>query len=864
MQSVPEPPVNGVEPPVPPEVEAEPAPVTATVTARVDAPAASDAAMADKMAADEIQRQDDAQDWDPSKVQSGVTRSPYVPTRPPAGGMLVQPRPHREEPPPVIDSPRTQAKLNSLEDLYRAFPQIGDGMTFLRVERKAPKVWGGAVVAGILKDLHEQISVQDFHGQFGGHDYMVSVMGPDVARSDDDLTQPKMREMARLRLQFPGPPAFGTAPLSMNEDDYMLRGQQQGFPRAVPFIDPQVEMKRMELEEAQRVRQSNEVKELAGKYGQLVADASRAPEGVIKSLETAQDRSFTEMKQAHESVLANLRESNTNALRANTELEKQVHALQNEMVAVKTKAAEDVRNGETKVVGELKERYAKDFIEIKERHATEMSELKDRYNRELTEAKDRLNVEVRRVTDECRTKLDEQQRQFIKEGAEARERSQEQVNQARSDARERAEQLKSDFARAETNLREDYKTRMTELQHSTDREIKSVKDERDRTIQSIQSTAAGEAKWTEKTAEQRIKILESEATRLESKAENLERENRDLRAKMNKPIPEAIAEAQALAGMTGMIRAEDAPATSEEGEFDIKKSAVKLVGSLIEKGPEIAEKFQQMRAQNAQQRQVVQAQAQAQAQQNGQPGARQLAPTQMTRQPPQASPPQQRRVAPPPGMASAPPPAWQAAPIGPPMPSSIPGAPPPYQGAPPPGATGPMLRPAVVYGPTPEGPASAPAVGQQPAVAAAASPVQPPPAPVQPAAAHEPEMPTQWMGGPPAAAAQAAPAQPAATGPLDNIDPALIEQGMGRFVNELDNAIRDKVLSPLAFANLFIAEVGAPVAAQLMQSIPPEQIIQVVASLPEGDRSQIVTREGQKYVRAVWLACATQLGLVAA
>jgi hypothetical protein len=254
-------------------------------------------------------------------------------------------------------------------------------------------------------------------------------------------------------------------------------------------------------------------------------------------------------------------------------------------------------------------------------------------------------------------------------------------------------------------------------------------------------------------------------------------------------------------------------------------------------------------------------QAQAQAQANGQPGARQLAPTQMTRQPPQASPPQQRRVAPPPGMASAPPPAWQAAPLGPPMPSSIPGAPPPYQGAPPPGATGPMLRPAVVYGPTPEGPASTPAIGQQPAVYASASPVQPPPPPVQPGAAHEPEVPTQWMGGAPAAAA---PTQPVAAGPLDNIDPALIEQGMGRFVNELDSAIRDKVLSPLAFANLFIAEVGAPVAAQLMQSIPPEQIISVVASLPEGDRSQIVTREGQKYVRAVWLACATQLGLVAA
>jgi hypothetical protein len=144
--------------------------------------------------------------------------------------MLVHPRPPaREEAPPVIDSPRTPTKLNSLEDLYRAFPQIGDGMTFLRVERKAPKVWGGAVVAGILKDLHEQISVQDFHGQFGGHDYIVSVMGPDVARSDDDLTQPKMRKMARLRL--PWDRRLGTAPL-MNEDDYSFEDNSRSVPRA--------------------------------------------------------------------------------------------------------------------------------------------------------------------------------------------------------------------------------------------------------------------------------------------------------------------------------------------------------------------------------------------------------------------------------------------------------------------------------------------------------------------------------------------------------------------------------------------------------------------------------------------------------
>jgi hypothetical protein len=824
---------------------------------------------ADRAFAEEVQRIDHGQHWDPSTAQSGVERSPYQPPVPPAGLRMTQPRPppvQREELPPIIETPRAlpSSKLNSLEDLYRAFPQIGsDGLTFLRVERRAPKTWGGAVVSGILKDMHEQISVNDFKEKFGGHDYIVMVMGPEMARSDDDLTQPKIRELARLRLQFPGPPAYGTTPINPDEDDPMLRGAQVqgGYPRGLPMgTSPEVEIRRMELEAEERQRQSAEVKNLSEKYGTLVTEAGKAPEQVLRAIDSVQERSFTEMKASHEAVATHLREANTKLLENREQLERTIRELQTEMVAVKTKAAEDVRNGETKLVTDLKERYAGEFVETNKRHTAEITDLKERHNRDLNELRERLATEVKRVADESRTKLDDMQRQHLREQTDERARNLELMNQVRTDSRERIEQMKSDFARAETNLREDYKTRMTELQHNTDREIKSVKDERDRTIESIRSTSAGEAKWTEKTADQRIKILEAECARHETKNESLERENQALRDKQNVPLEQQIERAQHLAGMTGMIRAEDAPAAAgEEADLDWKKMGMKLVGGLLEKSPEILQKVGEIRQQNA----AVAAQQRQAVPQNGRPAAPQL-PTQMTRQPMQ--PQQQRRVAPPPGMSGAPTPAWNAA-AGP-TPGGMHGAPPPYMGPPPSGASGPvpgpMQRPAVVYAPTPQGPQVAPAQGAQGPAVTQGSPLQPPPPPQQPGAtapAPEPEMPTQWMAGP---TAPAPAAQPAATGGIDLGNPQQIEQAVVRFVGELDGAIRDQVLSPVAFANLFIGEVGPEMASRLLQMIPPDQVIATVAGLPDGDRSQIVTREGQKYVRAVWAAAGEALGLVAA
>jgi hypothetical protein len=80
-------------------------------------------------------------------------------------------------------------------------------------------------------------------------------------------------------------------------------------------------------------------------------------------------------------------------------------------------------------------------------------------------------------------------------------------------------------------------------------------------------------------------------------------------------------------------------------------------------------------------------------------------------------------------------------------------------------------------------------------------------------------------------------------------------------VGELESAIRGKVLSPSAFANLFIGRIGQPIAAQIAATVDPEQFIELVRMTPGTDELQIITRGGQKYVREIWAEMRRALGI---
>jgi hypothetical protein len=773
----------------------------------------------------ELGRLHNAEHFDPDAVTSGsVDRAPYVPPLPVVHRESREPLPDRQqiEPREERASVRIPREPKILEDLYALYPEIGNGVYHLRVERKLPTNYMGYAVSGWLCDLHEQPTFEEFAGRFGGARYLVSVIGPAKVSSRADASEPpKMTTLAQLDLKIHGPPAYGTHPRDEEQEGFMMRVGQSTGGRVGPlgFVpDPQVEIRRLEIEAEERKRADDarrDAEKVARGYQDRLVDAAHPPDNVIDLLRTQAENRVSEVKGQSDKLTEMLREQNVSLIRVNEALQQEMRTLRDDILRVKTEAAEQLRSGETKTITELKERHGKELVEQADRRVSEVGELKDRLGREMSELRQRHHEELQRVNNVYETKMNDASRNYLERMADCQSRADKEISTVRQDARERTEAMKADFDRRETAQRDAASARMADLERQTKREIDSNREQYDRQMASMTSQHASETRFTEKTADVQLRTIQTENAQFQTKLDLLEKENRLLRDKLTKDVPTAIAEAHHLAGMTGMVRADEVPAAKDDEEFDWKKQGMKFAMSLAEKSPELLQKLGELRQQGAQQ-------AAARPPMAPPPAVLSRGLPPMVRQ----APPPPRRVAPPPGMPPA-----AGVPVG---------VPPPFVG--PPVPIGPVNmqapRPAVVMAPTlPTGPVAPPAGGLGPAVNDPSSPVRPPPVP------------------------QAQPSQASAPSALPLVPTEQQQQQVAEFMTELDQAIAGKVVSPVAFANLFIGRVGPQVAAHLLTVITPEYLIQVVNGLPGGGATQIVTREGQKYVHAVWTESARVLGL---
>lgn len=78
-----------------------------------------------------------------------------------------------------------------------------------------------------------------------------------------------------------------------------------------------------------------------------------------------------------------------------------------------------------------------------------------------------------------------------------------------------------------------------------------------------------------------------------------------------------------------------------------------------------------------------------------------------------------------------------------------------------------------------------------------------------------------------------------------------------QFFQQLDSAIRNKVLSPESFAVAVISEVGPETTGQLLSQFRPEEIVETAQQLSPD--TAIGTRDGQKYVRELWRVAAVKV-----
>ena len=88
------------------------------------------------------------------------------------------------------------------------------------------------------------------------------------------------------------------------------------------------------------------------------------------------------------------------------------------------------------------------------------------------------------------------------------------------------------------------------------------------------------------------------------------------------------------------------------------------------------------------------------------------------------------------------------------------------------------------------------------------------------------------------------------------------QEAIGEFMQNLEQAIRTRAIDPAGFAEAFIERVGVDITRQLLSTYTPSDIVEAVRQSPGGDSAAIVTRDGQKYMNALWQHAGQLVGVV--
>jgi len=731
--------------------------------------------------------------------------------QPLSGGGIAGDGPEDAEAPKLPTPPRG---IRNIEDIYALYP-VGDGQTFLRVQRTQPKVWQGVPVAGFLCDLNAQVSMEEFTQRFGGHCYEIHVIGPAPRRMPSgDLSR---RTLTTFELRVPGPPVFAQPdPYAFEEfsmqparPGYAPRGLPSYFtpPVAQPMIPESVQLEELKSRERERERAEQERLRLM--------ESARAPDEVVRAATQAAREAVEIARSGADDRVGILREQITSLVQQLTAAQDENRRMRDEIVRAERAASEARQATETEQIKRLTESHARELSRINDEHARDMA-------RVLQESRDKLADESRRHVEE-RAKVDSD---IIRE----RQRMQEDFDRRDRDAR-----LQADLIRQQ--MKEQYESRLADLERRTSEQIQAVKEQRDREVESARQSEKAQATVVRETSGFQVQHLQTRNVELMGENERLKRENEALRRQSVKDPLTYLTEVRTTArDLLGMVDAEEVdkgpapPAATNWGDM-----AGKAVFGLIDKLPQVVQEVGQLRNQamlhqqhqQAQQQALAQqAQQQALAQQQGVTRAPALLPA---APPPPGAPPEQTRRR---NLMGAPPPWAAPSPPGAPV-----GMPPAFAGPIASGGFGPLTPnvPGIVSG-LPVAPAVPPVAGVSASVSPVVSPVQPDAPPVPPAPPATPSAPA------------AQPPAPAAGAPVQ-----IQQEQVTIFIRALNEHIAQGTPVEL-FARGFVSQVGRDVASTLLASITPDQLIEAIGSSPDGDSSYILTTSGREFVTRLWPA----------
>lgn len=602
----------------------------------------------------------------------GFNMSPIA--APQAFSPLSEPEVHRRRDEPAAPSSRD---LKTLEDLYDAYPEIGNGNYYLRVERKHPTRWGGHYIAGFVCDLHEQISMPDFATRFGGHVYNVSVCGPGRSSTLDGDGRIQARTLTTITIKVPGTPIV----TNFDKPDGGSPMSASGGYRE----DPRVTIKRMEYE--QDALRRAEMREQ--QVRREMASRSALSPDIIEQMNRMADQRAKESRSQASEIISDLRGQISRLSEANQAKEDQIDKLRQQLVHVQTEVQQRLRDEESRQVRELKAQQEATISRLKEDHASRIQQMQQEHERRISEMTERHSRECEQIrTAEAR------ERDRLRDDASRREKNlQDDFTRREAMWRDRENQLKDDFARREDAIRRDYEQRFQQLERSNKRDLEVIK-----------SSESNKSELARQSAEMQMQLHAQEIQRLQSLAEQERNAAAELQQELNKhtnkPLLQQVEETKTIAETLGLLDKKEEP-------FDWKKGAVNVIKDLVGKGPDIAKSLGEAREQNrmavARAHQAAQhAQIRAEQQRRratAEAGSRMVMPVEASTERHVPRPP------PPPGVSGPPPQTWDAGPPEPHQPMNLPPEP---SGPPSPEPRDPdEPSPAVV----PQGPAPPPITG---------------------------------------------------------------------------------------------------------------------------------------------------------
>lgn len=453
----------------------------------------------------------------------------------------------------------------TLEDLYAIYPDIG-GQQHLRVVRKHPARWQGVRVAGWIEDVYHQISMSEFASKYGGNTYEVSVRGPSSSGSVG-----AERTLKTITINVPGPPKM---PADL-ENSPMAMGVDAGR-----YNDHRVELKKLELEHADRIEQ----RKREDRMRERMERSNNLDTNTLKLIEQAAARESNLVRSVTERTIADLHKQN-NRHEANLQAkEALIQELREKLMVTQSEAANRWREEESRQVRELKEHHSREIARIKEDHAMKIQHMQSEHERRIEQMTGQQVRELQSLRD-----TEQRERERLRDDASRREKNlQDDYSRREQMYKEREQMLRDEFARREDTVRRDYELRFQQLERSSKRDIDIIK-----------SSESTKAVLAEQTANNHIQLMQGEIGRLSQQLASAEAEAASIREELsrytNKPLLQQVEETKIIGETLGLF-------DKKEEDLDWKKIAAKSVGDFFTGGgaAQVAEALSQTRTQNKQ------------------------------------------------------------------------------------------------------------------------------------------------------------------------------------------------------------------------------------------------------------------------